>query len=150
MVRGCKSFEWADLTLETPLPSLIQCVHELQVIAEMPGPQRTLWIQSLFLFALVWSVGGNTDGAGRTNFNRHLRSVVNQNVPEELALFATGKPVKINQMIPETRSVYDFVFDKTKSKWEYWLQTIEPKPLHPDAEYSNIVVPTVDTIRYES
>jgi dynein heavy chain, axonemal len=116
----------------------------------MPGPQRTLWLQCLFLFALVWSVGGNTDANGRTIFNKYLRSVVSQNVPEEIALFATGKPVKINQMIPETRSVYDFVFDRTKSKWEFWLQTIDSKPLDPDAEYSNIVVPTVDTIRLDS
>ena len=117
------------------------------MIEDMPGPQRTLWVQCLFVFALVWSVGGNTDAAGRTTFNKHLRAVVADAVPDELAIFATGKAVKLNQMCPDTRSVYDFVFDKAKSKWEFWLSTVEAKPLDPAAEYSEIVVPTVDTVR---
>lgn len=119
----------------------------LQVIEGMPGPQRTLWVQSLFLFSVVWSVGGNTDSNGRAAFNTTLRRVINNDVPESLQVYATGKALKVNQMFPETRSVYDFMFDKSKSKWEYWLNTVESKPLDSDAEYSNIVVPTVDTIR---
>jgi Dynein heavy chain AAA lid domain len=122
-------------------------IFEVQVIQEMPGPQRTLWIQSLFLFSLSWSVGGNTDGPGRAQFNTYLRQLVDNNVPEELSLFMDGKRVQINQMIPSSGTVYDYMFDKSKSKWENWLQTIEPKPLSLEAEYSTIVVPTVDTLR---
>jgi dynein heavy chain, axonemal len=119
----------------------------LQTIAEMPGPQLTLWIQSLFLFSAVWSLGGNTDAAGRSSFNTYLRRLVQNDVPQELALYATGTPVKISAMMPEAKSVYDYVFDKAKSNWQFWLSTIESKSLDPEAEYSNIVVPTVDTIR---
>lgn len=119
----------------------------VQAVADMPGPQRTLWIQNLFLFALVWSVGGNTDAPGRERFNAYLRRLVANDVPSELALFATGEPVRINQMFPESKSVYDFMFDKGKSSWQFWLATIEAKPIDVDAEYSNIVVPTVDTVR---
>lgn len=119
----------------------------MQVIEEMPGPQRTLWIQSLFLFSLCWSLGGNTDGPGRAQFNTYLRQIVDNNVPEELSLFMDGKRVQINQMVPSSGTVYDYVFDKSKSKWENWLNTIEQKPLNVEAEYSTIVVPTVDTLR---
>jgi dynein heavy chain, axonemal len=119
----------------------------LQMIRDMPGPQRTLWIQNLFLIALVWSIGGNTDAGGRDKFNTYLRRLVSNDVPQELAVFATGQPVRINQMFSESKSVYDFVFDKSKSSWQFWLSTVEPKPIDVDAEYSNIVVPTVDTIR---
>ncbi len=39
------------------------------------------------------------------------------------------------------------MFDKTKGKWVPWMDTLEQKPLDSDAEYSNIIVPTVDTVR---
>ena len=117
------------------------------MVAEMPGPQLTLWIQSLFLFSAVWSLGGNTDAAGRAIFNAYLRRLVRNDVPEELANSAAGAAVKVSSMMPDTKSVYDYVFDKSKSGWQFWLSTIEAKPLDPEAEYSNIVVPTVDTIR---
>ena len=119
----------------------------MQTIKSMPGPQLTLWIQSLFVFSAVWSIGGNTDSAGRSTFNTYVRRLVSNDVPDELALFATGQHVLINQMMPDTKSVYDFVFDKSKSTWQFWLSTTATKPIDPEAEYSNIVVPTVDTIR---
>lgn len=123
-------------------------VYVVQVIDEMPGPQRTLWIQCLFLFSLCWSVGGNTDGAGQETFNSYLRRLVANDVPDELSLFMQGKRVQINQMMPDTRSVYEFVFDKKRNRWEFWLNTAgEQKPPDPQAEYTNIVIPTVDTIR---
>jgi hypothetical protein len=122
-------------------------MQHVQVIQEMPGPQKTLWLQCLFLFSLVWSVGGNTDAGGRATINEALRRVVDNDIPPGLKLFATGKALKINQMFPDARSVYDCMFDKSKSKWVFWLDTVEAKALDCDAEYSNIVVPTVDTIR---
>jgi dynein heavy chain, axonemal len=120
----------------------------MQVIEEMPGPQRTLWIQCLFLFSLCWSVGANTDAPGRAKFNTYLRQLVDNAVPPELEHFMEGKRVQINSMFPSSGMVYDFAFDKAKSKWEGWLNTVEHKPLNMEAEYSNIVVPTVDTLRW--
>ena len=35
------------------------------VLQELSEAQQATWIQCLFLFALVWSVGGNTDEDGR-------------------------------------------------------------------------------------
>jgi hypothetical protein len=44
--------------------------------------------------------------------------------------------------------VYDFVVDRTKLKWVPWLDRLESKALDTDAEYSSIIVPTMDTLRY--
>jgi hypothetical protein len=44
--------------------------------------------------------------------------------------------------------VYDFVFDTGRGKWVPWMDTLESKALDPEAEYSTIIVPTVDTVRY--
>lgn len=122
----------------------------MQVVEEMPATQLTLWLQSLFIFSVVWSLGGNTDEAGRGRFNTLLRGILAHNVPQELAFWATGTAVKVQSPPPDARSVYDFVFDKEKGKWEFWLNMVESTTLDTEAEYSNIIVPTVDTIRCES
>ena len=43
-----------------------------------------VWVQSLFLFALVWSVGANTDEEGRTTFDHMLRKLLINDPPAEL------------------------------------------------------------------
>jgi len=41
-------------------------------------------VQSLFLFALVWSVGANTDEEGRTTFDHTLRKLLISDPPADL------------------------------------------------------------------
>ena len=43
-----------------------------------------VWVQSLFLFALVWSVGANTDEEGRTTFDHMLRKLLINDPPANL------------------------------------------------------------------
>lgn len=43
-----------------------------------------VWVQSLFLFALVWSVGANTDEEGRTTFDHVLRKLLINDPPADL------------------------------------------------------------------
>lgn len=43
-----------------------------------------VWVQSLFLFALVWSVGANTDEEGRNTFDHMLRKLLINDPPAEL------------------------------------------------------------------
>ena len=38
------------------------------------------------------------------------------------------------------------MFDKTRSKWSPWMDSLESKALDPEAEYSTIIVPTMDTV----
>ena len=56
--------------------------------------------------------------------------------------------VKITQVFPEGRTVYSFSFDKSKCKWVPWADLVDTSPIPVDAEYTRIIVPTVDTIRY--
>lgn len=85
---------------------------------------------------------------GRKKFDSILRSVVKNDVPESVAFYMKSGPIKINHMFPEQKSVYEWVFDKTKNKWIPWMETIEQAPLDVELEYTNIIVPTVDTVRY--
>ena len=53
-----------------------------------------VWVQSLFLFALVWSVGANTDEEGRTTFDHILRKLLINDPPAELKPY-----IKVSLMV---------------------------------------------------
>jgi len=107
-----------------------------------------VWIDSLFLFSLVWAVGGVVDEDGRKKFDSTLRKILVGDVPAHLKVYMKGAARKVTQLFPEGKLVYDFQFDKTKSKWIPWLETIEETPISDEAEYSQIIVTTMDTVRY--
>lgn len=45
--------------------------------------------------------------------------------------------------------MYDYVFEPSRMKWGAWLDRLEHKAVaDSDAEYSSIIVPTSDTLRY--
>lgn len=51
---------------------------------------------------------------------------------------------------PSLPQVYDFMFDKERGKWVPWMEGgglgAHPE-LDPEAEFTTIIVPTVDTVR---
>ena len=61
---------------------------------------------------------------------------------------AQAAPVKVTQLFPDGKTVYAFTFDKSRVKWVPWADFLDPTPIPPEAEYTNIIVPTVDTVRY--
>ena len=108
-----------------------------------------VWIDSLFLFSLVWTVGGNVDDEGRRKFDKALRALMVNDPPADLKPYIKAPAQKLTQLFPEGgRLVYDFTFDKTKNKWATWMDTLAEEPLDPEAEYTSIIVPTQDTVRY--
>ncbi|KAK9812825.1 hypothetical protein WJX72_004356 [[Myrmecia] bisecta] len=115
---------------------------------ELPDNLQAVSLQSVFLFSLVWSIGGNTDEEGRKTFDRLLRKLLINDPAPELKPFIKAPSVKITQLFPEGKSVYAFMFDKAKCKWVAWSDIMDATPLPPDAEYTQIIVPTVDTVRY--
>ncbi|GMH33280.1 hypothetical protein BSKO_01114 [Bryopsis sp. KO-2023] len=119
-----------------------------EVVSEMNENMQTVWVQSIFLFSLVWSIGANTNEVGRQRFDTVLRKLLVNDPPADVKPFIKAPPVKITQLFPEGRLVYDFTFEKARNKWVPWLDTVEPETIDPEAEYSTIIIPTMDTIRY--
>lgn len=60
-----------------------------QLASQHLSSSLQVWVQSLFLFALVWSLGANTDEEGRTTFDRVLRKLLINDPPAELKPYIT-------------------------------------------------------------
>ena len=56
-----------------------------------------MWLDSLFLFSLVWSVGADSDEAGKKMFDTTLRKLLIGDVPDELKPYMKGKEQKVGQ-----------------------------------------------------
>ncbi|NXN55853.1 DYH3 protein, partial [Rynchops niger] len=110
--------------------------------------QITLWLQGLFLFALVWTVGGIVDADSRKKFDlfyRNLLMGMNDENPRPKSVTLTR-----NNIFPEKGSVYDFYFYKHGSKqWNVWTEYItkEEQVISPGAKVSELIIPTMETAR---
>ena len=45
-------------------------------------------------------------------------------------------------------TIYDFRWDVYKSEWVPWENDIDKSPIPPEMGFKQIIVPTVDTVRY--
>lgn len=66
------------------------CPHLLSAALQIVG-----LIQSLFLFAVVWTIGGNTDDEGRKRFDTILRKLIINDAPPEMQQYVTGVYVRV-------------------------------------------------------
>lgn len=55
--------------------------------------------------------------------------------------------IKLGVEFPEEKLVYDYFFDKNTKQWVNWFETIPDYNVDIAQQYSEIVVPTLDSIR---
>ena len=157
----------------------------LQEYCESVKKDLPLWVENIFLFSLVWSVGGALDGASRPKFDEFLRAAAAGRPPRgyDKVDGAFGEAAPWAKFMPEgAATVYDYVFEKGKKvtppphdppptlrvpsshapasppprplphsqEWKLWIDTIakEDTKISADLEFTQIVVPTMDTARY--
>ena len=51
-------------------------------------------------------------------------------------------------MWPAEKTVYDWTYSVDTAGWVDWMSTVLPFTPDPDASFSQIIVPTSDTVRY--
>ncbi|XP_076467072.1 dynein axonemal heavy chain 1-like isoform X2 [Babylonia areolata] len=108
-------------------------------------------IEPWFIFSLIWSIGATCDNDGRVKFSEWLR--------EKMA------EKKCKLMFPEEGLVYDYMLDDAgisnsekdemeedeavhkEVHWRNWMHGLPVYEVAPDTKYSDILVPTIDTIR---
>ena len=99
--------------------------------AKLDAPDIQEILTKMFMWSLVWSVGGNVDGVeGKERFSDFIRE--------------TFPMVRF----PNSGTVYDYVLDPQSKEWQPWEEVTKPFVYSPDVSYSDILVPTKDTCRY--
>ncbi|XP_035537407.1 dynein heavy chain 3, axonemal [Morone saxatilis] len=115
---------------------------------QMSSQQITMWLQGLFLFAVVWTVGGTITGSSRKKFDVFYRNLImgmNDEHPRPKSI-----KLKKNNIFPERGSVYDYYFHKDgQGQWNVWTDSItnEENVIPAGANVSDLIIPTMETAR---
>ena len=101
------------------------------------GSDVTKRVDGAFMISLIWSFGCTTDDSGRAKFDAAIREMI----------AAEGAP-KMMAAIPEKNTVYDWAWVIKDMKFKSWLEIVPQFNIPPGAQFQDILVPTIDTIRY--
>lgn len=119
-----------------------------EVSVKIPKEAEEMVIHSV-IFAHIWSIGVALDETTRPKFDLFFQEILNNedvNAKYKLDLpnFEVKKiPVKLG----EFKSLFDLYFDRDKITWINWLKTLPPFQVPKDVAYSQLIVPTIDSIR---
>ncbi|BFZ17590.1 hypothetical protein BsWGS_20629 [Bradybaena similaris] len=112
--------------------------------------QMTTWLQTIFIFCVVWTIGGTVMADSKKGFDeffRNLISGVDENHPKPKSI----KLAKGN-LFPDRHTVFDFAFlKKGTGSWIDWMDTIDKSTIAipPGAKVSDLTIPTAETARQQ-
>ncbi|XP_044246158.1 dynein axonemal heavy chain 3 [Ursus arctos] len=122
--------------------------EESELHEGLTSQQIFLWLQGLFLFALVWTVAGTINADSRKKFDVFFRNLImgmDDNNPRPKSVKLTK-----NNIFPEKGSIYDFYFLKQGGgHWYTWTEYITKEEEHipANAKVSELIISTVETAR---
>ncbi|GLD70629.1 dynein heavy chain 7, axonemal-like protein, partial [Lates japonicus] len=150
----------SDTNLVKSLMNLMDCMmdefHDEAKMKSMNENDICSWLEGIFVFCLVWSVGASCDDSGRTKFDAVVREVLNGPLSEETrachGILATvdAPPKQLTVPLPTEGTVYQYRFIKEgPGRWELWTDRLKAAPpLCKDMQFNEIIVPTENTVRY--
>lgn len=128
--------------------------------------QRGQWVECMFLFSVVWSLGASTDTEGRAKFSAFFRDLLQGRCPADVlsfdaARFGSRRP---RAMFPsaaddargggkgeDQKDVYEFMYNRRagngNGQWVNFMTTIPNFVIPPESKFNDIIVPTIDTVR---
>lgn len=99
----------------------------------------TTCVDMIFVYAVTWSIGGNLDSEGRTQFSLILKETINK--------INTDKGWTVP--VPEgDAGYYDITIDTTNNEFIPWSQIQKVFEFNSKFGYDEIVVPTEDSTKY--
>ncbi|KAI1899406.1 hypothetical protein AGOR_G00061450 [Albula goreensis] len=159
--RGTKELSpTSDTNLVQSLMNLMDCLmDEFQDEAKIKAMnERDIcsWLEGIFIFSLVWSVGASCGEEGRTTFDRVVRELLDGPLSDEtrrryVILDHVDHPDKPLTVPPPTEgTLYEYRFIKEgPGRWELWTEVLKNAlPIPKDVQFNEIIVPTENTVRY--
>uniref|UniRef100_A0A4W3JI36 Dynein axonemal heavy chain 7 n=1 Tax=Callorhinchus milii TaxID=7868 RepID=A0A4W3JI36_CALMI len=150
----------SDTNLVRSLMNLMDCLMDeftdVPKIKQMNERDICSWLEGVFLFSLIWSIGASCTEEDRVMFDKLLREIMDGPLREETKkkfglIINVDPPVKApTAPIPTEGKVYDYTFIKDGTgRWELWTEALKSvPPISKDVQFNEIIVPTLDTVRY--
>ncbi|KAL3142803.1 hypothetical protein ABBQ38_003102 [Trebouxia sp. C0009 RCD-2024] len=111
--------------------------------------EAPLWVESLFVFSVVWSLGATGDTEGREAFDTFFRQIMSGAIPAGYEEYIPKNHPRLTApMMPSSSSVYNFTFNKDRAEWQAWSDTLPSATIPAGSDFSDIIVPTQDSARY--
>jgi hypothetical protein len=121
--------------------------------ATVPSDSEDKMINAL-IFAVTWSVGGKIDEHTRERFDIFMQEFIEgEDVIEKynLDLVNNGYPQHEMRKMPHKMnkgdSVFSIFFERDSCSWIPWEKTLPPFEIPAAVPYSEMIVPTLDSIR---
>ncbi|NXY69389.1 DYH7 protein, partial [Glareola pratincola] len=151
----------SDTNLVRSLMNLMDCMMDEfadeDKVKAMNDHDISSWLEGIFLFSLIWSVGASCKEDDRLKFDKVVREMLDGPISEEtreqykLLSSIDQQPSKAFTVpFPTEGTIYDYRFVKQGAGiWEPWVETLKSAPAIPqDTMFNEIIVPTLDTVRY--
>uniref|UniRef100_A0A665VEB7 Dynein axonemal heavy chain 7 n=1 Tax=Echeneis naucrates TaxID=173247 RepID=A0A665VEB7_ECHNA len=150
----------SDTNLVKSLMNLMDCLmdefHDTAKMKSMKEKDVCSWLEGIFVFSLVWSVGASCDDSGRAKFDAVVREVLQGALNEEtqtrhgILATADAPPKQLTVSLPTEGTIYQYRFIKEgPGRWELWTDELKTAPpIYKDMQFNEIIVPTENTVRY--
>eukprot|EP01029_Cantina_marsupialis_P005813 TRINITY_DN1630_c1_g1_i2.p1 TRINITY_DN1630_c1_g1~~TRINITY_DN1630_c1_g1_i2.p1 ORF type:complete len:2520 (+),score=925.36 TRINITY_DN1630_c1_g1_i2:475-7560(+) len=152
----------------TPLELMASCLRLYKIFLQPISDEKpackpkdmTKAIEAALLQAMTWTLGVVTDTPGRKAFDEFLRNILigdHENDPKFKYFWSKNPKYSIPESLanrrlcpiipPDEGVIYDFYINYKTMKWQSWLTLVKDTKIPRDANYHEIVVPTIATIR---
>ncbi|XP_043848111.1 dynein axonemal heavy chain 7 [Dromiciops gliroides] len=153
----------SDTNLVKSLMNLMDCLldefaDEAKIKTKGDSEVYSL-LEGIFLFSLTWSLGASCKEEDRNRFDKIVRELMDGPISDETRntyklLNGTEKitPKPITVPFPDEGTIYEYQFiSEGIGRWVAWVERLESAPPIPrDVMFNEIIVPTLDTIRYST
>ncbi|XP_014909460.1 dynein heavy chain 7, axonemal [Poecilia latipinna] len=150
----------SDTNLVKSLMNLMDCMmdefHDEGKMKNISQDDVLSWLEGIFVFCLVWSVGATCDDLGREKFDSVVREILSGPLSKE-TMSLHGILVEVDPLpkplavpLPSDGTVYQYRFIKEgPGRWELWTDQLKSAPaIGRDLQFNEIIVPTENTVRY--
>ena len=126
-------------------------------VIDFEKEQVLAWLEGMFLFSCIWSIGGTAGPAAKAPFMELLRMMTKGPVDDKFArdwiivtkVYTPDEPCRVPFPEEEGRDLHDYKFMKEgPGRWAPWDEFISTDEFGKDAAFNSIIVPTKDTVRY--
>nr|XP_012632402.1 dynein heavy chain 7, axonemal isoform X3 [Microcebus murinus] len=153
----------SDTNLVRSLMNLIDCFMDDFIdenkVKDRNDRETYSLLEGIFLFSLIWSIGASCTDDDRLKFNKILRELMEgpiSDITRNRFKIQSGTEYTSSKALtvpfPEKGTIYDYQFiTEGVGRWEQWIKKLEvPPPIPRDMLFNEIIVPTLDTIRYSA